>query len=166
MYTKVKKRIGGDGERFSIMIGSETRLPLYYPNLFVTTQIRGRGCAANTCDKYLRILSILVEFECQNNYTFVERLKNFNYLNIGEIDALLLFCKTNFNNIKTKVTHIERNKNIVSASTIKERTSVITEYMLWLASLITPNITESNYAKLQRSITLIKAKSPKKIWQK
>lgn len=159
MQTEVKRRIGEDGERFSIMIDSKTKIPLYYPNLFITTQIRGEGCAANTCDKYLRTLQIFLEFEYENNFIVSRGLKKFNYLNIYEVDNLVEFCKKKFSN--NKVISINHS-NTVSATTASERIGVISEYINWLAKFITPNTNDQNNLKLEEFIVRLKAKAPKK----
>jgi len=159
MLTKVKRKIAENGERFSIMLDSKTNLPLYYPNLFITTQIRGRGCAANTSDKYLRILQIFLKFESENNFIVNRGLKEFNYLDIHEVDNLVVFCRKNFSN--NKVISINHS-NTVSAATTSERINVISEYINWLAKFITPNISDENNLKLEQFIVRLKAKSPKK----
>jgi len=142
------------------MIDKGTRLPLYYPNLFITTQIRGRGCAANTCDKYLRILQIFLEFEYANNLIVTRGLKEYNYLDIYEVDNLITFCKKRFNN--NKVIQIKDLK-IVAPSTTRERVIVIAEYVNWLAKFITPNISDEDNLKLEQFITKLKAKAPSKL---
>lgn len=159
MQTMVNKRIATNGERFSIMMDRNTGLPVYYPNLFITTQIRGRNCAANTCDKYLRILQILHEFELEENIEIIDRVKKFDYLNIYEIDNLITFCKRRFD--KAKLIPIGYSKS-VSPDTTHDRINLIAEYINWLAMFITPSINNSNNLKLEQFISKMKSKSPSK----
>ena len=41
--TRVKAFVMGSGERYCLLFDAQTRHPLYYPNLYVTTQVRNNS---------------------------------------------------------------------------------------------------------------------------
>ena len=57
----IRRFQGESGERFSILV-DDTGMPLYYPALYVTAELRGASLSINTINSVLSSLKLL--FAC------------------------------------------------------------------------------------------------------
>lgn len=76
------------GERFVLLIGPEN-LPVGQPCVFLTSQFRNPGCAANTLQKVAEALKCLYEWTYANDIHLHERLSCRQFLGRREIESLL-----------------------------------------------------------------------------
>jgi len=58
MQLSVRRFQGESGERFSILV-DDTGMPLYYPALYVTAEMRGASLSINTIDNALSALKAM-----------------------------------------------------------------------------------------------------------
>lgn len=167
----VKSFIMSNGERYCLLVDSVSGMPLFYPNLYVTTQIRNRSLSYSAMEGALASISILLKFMLERNQSLEERFKKGLFLNLSEIDALRDYCRKMFRNMKIKsnlirVRDIKGNKNkerngIVSSQTEYKRLTVIAQYIEWLAYYLSENSLSDERIKLiEKMIKGIKSRRP------
>lgn len=76
------------GERYPALIRREDGIPLYWPNVFVATQLRPRSLAANTLEYCQRALLLLFTFADSRGIDLVARLESCRLLAPHELDDL------------------------------------------------------------------------------
>ena len=59
--------VKSDGERHCLLVNSLTGLPQFFPNLFVTTQIRNASLSLSAMESVLVSISVLLHFCAKNN---------------------------------------------------------------------------------------------------
>ena len=132
--------IMNSGERYCLLV-DEFGLPEFYPNLFITTQVRNRSLSYASMESALSCISVLNDFLRQRNENIVRRFRNKSYFNLSELDAIRDHCQTNFSRKKLP-THWGTIPNIlgsqkdevkVTRQTEYVRLTVIANYIRWLA---------------------------------
>lgn len=137
-YTQ-KTIILESGERYVLLVDKDTGIPLYYPNLYITTQIRNRSLSLSAMSSALNGISILLEYlHTHYGKTPEKRFRVKDFLKIHELDAIRDFCqinhqKTKFNS-NTKLVKLKDEK--VSSATEYIRLTEIARYVRWLADQI------------------------------
>ncbi len=63
------------GERYCLLIDSDSDLPLFYPNLYVTTQIRNKSLSYSTMEATLSSISVLTSFFETQNQDIEKRIR-------------------------------------------------------------------------------------------
>ncbi|MCH4871107.1 hypothetical protein [Pseudomonas sp. TMW22089] len=51
------------GERHKLLVNAQTGIPLYYPSLFITTQVRAVGASVSTVQASLTALKVLYAWQ-------------------------------------------------------------------------------------------------------
>ncbi len=128
------------GERYCLLVNSKG-LPLYYPNLYVTTQVRNKALSFSTMESTLSGISILHRFLDEQEENLYFRFQKGRFLEESELDAIRDFCQIKF---RSQVNHKDRNvvhklyklqqlDDKVCAETEYARLTVIAKYLKWLA---------------------------------
>lgn len=156
------------GERYCLLIDSHSTLPLFYPNLYVTTQIRNKSLSYSAMESTLSSISVFISFLDTQNENIEKRIREGRLFQESELDALKDFCQMNFrtstytNNLLPFSKKKDRNKK-VSSATEYSRITVIAHYLTWLSTQIL-GMNQSHLAitqmnKLEKSL---KARRPEK----
>lgn len=131
------------GERYCLLV-DELGLPEFYPNLFLTTQVRNRSLSYASMESALGAISVLNGFLRQRNINIEQRFRNMSFLNLSELDAIRDYCQTNFNRKKhavgrgpalNMVAHL-KDEVKVTRQTEYIRLTLIAQYIRWLAEYI------------------------------
>ncbi|MEQ9998052.1 integrase [Pectobacterium odoriferum] len=125
---KVDKFILDSGERYCIVINKETAIPLYYPNLYLTTRFRNTGHAVATIESKAVNLSLFYRFLENSNINIESNILSGVYLSCGDIDRLVIYF--------SKVSDLRKNMNLksdhISKRTLCHRLDSIIDYISWL----------------------------------
>ena len=62
-------------ERYCLLIDSDSDLPLFYPNLYVTTQIRNKSLSYSAMEATLSSISVLISFLDAQNEDIEKRIR-------------------------------------------------------------------------------------------
>jgi len=158
-----------NGERYCLLIDSNSGVPLFYPNLYITTQIRNRSLSYSAMKTSLTGISILLEFTRKRNQSIDERFRKGLFLNLNEIDALRDHCQliisskinSRNSNIFLAKKYIKEQNEMVSSRTEYHRLTVIAHYVEWLAVYLSENNHTPEQRKLiERMVKAIKARRP------
>ncbi|MCI4411621.1 MAG: site-specific integrase, partial [Thiotrichales bacterium] len=154
-----------DGERYCLLVDSVTGLPLFYPNLFVTTQIRNASLSFSAMESVLVGVSVLIRF-CQHaGIDLDKRFQRKEFLVRHEIEALADFCQLKLRQepISQKVISIAHKKErLVASQTTYVRLTHIARYLAWLPSVMSPQLTREHNDKLRDMVLMIKTRRPVK----
>lgn len=140
----LKSFVMSDGERYCLLVDNSSGLPLYYPNLFVTTQVRNKSLSYSAMESALSGISILLRFMAERNDDIEARFNLNKYFEMHELDAIKDYCQIKFRvkaaSIDSNVmfTHDELQEGEEKASSQTEyiRLTVISHYVKWLAELL------------------------------
>ncbi|NRN28199.1 integrase [Photorhabdus luminescens] len=159
------------GERYCLVIDRASGLPLHYPNLFLTTQLRNSKSysyssivsAANNLVVFLRFLERRV-------INLEDRVLNRQFFEIHELDDLRDFTQRQFLTKPVDETvlnmfsldELEETRGIVESVTQYMRLTTIAEYFSWFANHIIskPDANESNL--IDKIEAQIKSRRPSK----
>jgi integrase len=127
------------GERYCLLVKSDSGVPLFYPNLFITTQVRNASLSFASMESALSSISVLLKFSDEHEIDLVERLRSGVFLKLNEVDALADFCQFNLSSkvAANKVISLAKvRKPRVANETVYRRLSVIAKYLEWLGTLL------------------------------
>lgn len=150
--TSIKNFIMLGGERYCLLVYSQSRHPLYYPNLYVTTQIRNASFSHSTMENALLSISILYNFCHVNKISLIERFKTEAFLSIHELDALVDYCRLNFK-------YASKSKT-VNNHNIYNRITHISNYLKWLVNLLNIKITTKQPSYFNNMIRMLNSRRP------
>lgn len=161
----IKSFMMENGERYCLLVESNLGLPVYYPNLYITTQIRNASLSYASMESTLSSISVLIKFLAERRIDLEKRFKAGQVLKLSEVEALADFCQFNLSsNISVnKVRHISGvQKRRVANGTVYSRLSVIAKYIEWLGSIVTPSKDRLVFKKkLEELVTRIRSRRPK-----
>lgn len=164
-----KSFVMSTGERYCLLVSS-AGLPLFYPNLYVTTQVRNRSQSYSAMESALGGISVLHRFLDQNGENLEKRFREGQFLEDSEMDAIRDFCQLSFRRgsgarnsavvpLKGRKVSIEH----VSAETVYVRLTVIAKYVRWLAEQITgTSADKAATLKIARMEQILKSRRPVK----
>ena len=87
-----------EGERVP-MLHDEQGLPLFYPTLFATSQLRNAGAAVNTIRNKLADLVVLLRWERVNARDLIAEFRSGRFLTVADIVSLRDFAKLDMRSI-------------------------------------------------------------------
>lgn len=139
MAISIQSFVMENGERYCLLVGSGSGVPLFYPNLFITTQVRNASLSFASMESALSSISVLLKFCDERKIDLVERLRSGAFFQLSEIDALADYCQFNLSSkvAANKVTSLAKvRKPRVANETVYRRLSVIAKYLEWLGTLL------------------------------
>jgi len=138
-----KAFVMGSGERYCLLVDS-SGLPLYYPNLYVTTQVRNKSLSFSAMESTLSGISVLNRFLDERGEDFQLRFHEGRFLDDSELDAIRDYCQIKFRTRTTRVDpkgvftldELQWSDEKVSAETEYVRLTVIAKYLKWFAEQV------------------------------
>lgn len=151
------------GERYCLVIDQLNGLPLYHPNLFITTQLRNKSDSFSTMISAANNLVVFLKFLIDRGINFGERIKSRIFLTINEIDDLRDYTQLKISSLSRKIPKNKRSMEaLVSPITHYMRLTTIADYCGWYANHLIrqPNLNES--MQIKRLESQIKSRRPAK----
>ncbi|MEI7367841.1 site-specific integrase [Pectobacterium sp. 1950-15] len=151
-------------ERYCLIVDHSTHLPVYYPNLFITTQIRNKSESISTMLSTAASLIIFLKFLSIRDINIEERIYKKQFLSIYETDDLRDFSQKRIinkkeNNVKT----IKEKRNThVASQTQYARLTIIYKYIEWLSYYLVENQDDFFAKNLTHCLNQIKERRPNK----
>lgn len=145
---KLKSWVMSNGERYCALVAQESGLPIFYPMLYVTTQVRNRSLSHAAMEQTHCALAVLLNFCEEKSIGLENRLIKRIFFTPAECDSIRDYCKNNFRPKKstqqTIVVPIKYNKKsgqieprkTVAKHTLSTRLTHIAHYTAWLAQLL------------------------------
>lgn len=144
-------RVLRGGERVPFLLDEQT-LPLFYPTLFETSQLRNSGAAVNTIRNKLQDIEVLLRWEAVNDRDLVAEFAIGQMLTLPDIVSLRDFCGLDVRYIDGMGLHRGSARNVtwldartgsvvsrprVSQAQQYNRLSTIADYLEFTASVVT-----------------------------
>lgn len=140
---KVKHIVGSSGERLKVVVDSFSGVPLYYPNLYITSQVRGSSKSVASILSFISAMKVLFSWCSEYSVDLEERWVRGKWLTLWEIDSLRDFCSLNQRELETRSSKVRALRSGIRASeamvggpTKYVRMTFIAEYLKWLASVM------------------------------
>lgn len=162
MQLSVRRFRSGPGERFSILV-DDTGMPLYYPTLYVTAELRGAGLAVNTINHALSAIKVLCAWAGYYCIDVESRFKRSELLLAHEIHSLRDFTQKRLADTRPQIGNvvpITRRQQPVSKECQYTRMSVMADYLGFLAGRLHP-MTATSAKDIDSMVRMIKANRPR-----
>ncbi|BEN22255.1 TPA: tyrosine-type recombinase/integrase [Serratia marcescens] len=135
MSYQIKKFVMSNGERGCLVLDKETQLPVYYQNLYLTTNVRNRSATASTMEIVATNLLILSNFLKSRKINIIDRIEIKEFLSVAEVDDLIRYARQRFD--KQKITNVRLIKgDQIARRTFGYRIHVFSSYLNWLCGLL------------------------------
>ena len=157
------------GERYCLVIDKATGLPVYHPNLFLTTQVR--NTKSNSFSSILSVansLVVLLRFLDRRTIDLEQRVIDKTFFEVHELDDLRDFTQRKFLSSPVddsvlsmfSLEELEEAEGFVESSTQYNRLTIIAEYLKWFTShtISRPSTIESK--QIDAIETQIKSRRP------
>lgn len=151
------------GERYCLVIDQLNGLPLYHPNLFITTQLRNKSDSFSTMISAANNLVVFLKFLIDRGINFEERITSRIFLTVNEIDDLRDYTQLKISSLPSNRLKNKRCiDSLVSPITHYMRLTTIADYCAWYANhfIQQPDLNESR--QIKRLQSEIKSRRPKK----
>ncbi len=159
-----------DGERMKILVEQATGVPLFYPNLYITSQIRGGDKSIATIQSFITSMKILYCWGAKYSIDIEGRWKRGDWFQIWELDSLRDFCSLGLRESTiefSKVVNIKKQRRSaerkVESATKYVRMTFVADYVKWLSYVMGAAKYDKKYKfDVETMYTRIKAQRPKK----
>ncbi len=140
------------GERYCLIVNGDTGLPLYFPNLYITTQVRNRSLSCSAMETSLAAIAVLLRFMDEINVDIENRFRRHEYFEAHELDAIRDYCHKKIS-IKlmsispSDVLRSEKHREVdgkVTTHTAYVRITAISHYIKWLAETLSSENRDRN----------------------
>lgn len=161
MQLAIRRFKGESGERFAILI-DEFGMPLFYPALYVTAQMRGASLSINTIDNALSALKAMYAWQSYYDLNLESRFKRSELLVGHEVHSLRDFMQKPMSGMwpsAGNVLAIQRKQDRVAKDNQYNRMSVIAEYVGFLAGRLHP-VTATSAREIAAMVSQVKANRP------
>lgn len=133
------------GERYCLLFDMASSMPLFHPNLFVTTQVRNKSNSVAAMESALSGINVLLSFCDEHRINLTDRFLRREFFFFGEMDAIRDYCQLAFGRrgiesienvrpIDSKARHKPKRKTGLASEYM--RLSHIAKYVEWLASAL------------------------------
>jgi integrase len=157
------------GERYCLVIEKATGLPVFHPNLFLTTQVR--NTKSNSFSSLLSAansLVVLLRFLDRRGIDLEQRVKNRAFLEVHELDDLRDFTQRKFQSSAVDDSvlsmfspeELEESEGFVESSTQYNRLTIIAEYIKWFISHVISRPSTTEWKQIDAIETQIKSRRP------
>lgn len=162
MQLAIRRFQGESGERFSILV-DDTGMPLYYPALYVTAEMRGGSLSINTINNALSALKAMCAWQDYYGQDLESRFKRSELLCRHEIHSLRDFMQKPLEDMwpkDKKVVALKGRQRRVAKDNQYNRMTVIAGYVGFLAGRLHP-VTVTSAQEIDAMVAQIKANRPK-----
>ena len=142
---RIKTFIMQSGERYCLLIDRTTGTPLYYPNLYVTTQIRNNGKSVAAMESALSSINVFLSYCDEEGLDLEQRFIQRKFFTLAEIDGIRDRCQKRFKKERAAtstgpvlVSPKQKPKPSKPAKSATEyvRLTDIGKYSKWLAEIL------------------------------
>ncbi|WP_028629269.1 tyrosine-type recombinase/integrase [Metapseudomonas resinovorans] len=161
MDISIRRFSGSDGERISVLVDA-SGMPLYYPTLYATWNLRQRGLAANSIFNALNAIKVLFAWEADVGISLESLFSQGELLGEERVRDLSDFLQLALSpaNRDKKVVPISRRPKTVGTSSHYFRLTVVADYVGFLAKRLYPASRGDRDIKLM--VAAIRANRPGK----
>lgn len=129
----------GDGERYCLLVEPESGMPLFYPSLFITTQVRNRSLSIASMDAASTAINVLLTHCNELGIDLQGRIRGRRFFNPAELDAVRDACQLRFGKHGSVAVLSFRRSNArqrIGAGSEYTRLTHIANYLQWLSQTL------------------------------
>ena len=93
---RISSYVMKSGERYCLLVDKSVGMPLYYPNLYITTQVRNSSKSVAAMESALTGLNVLLTFCDLKKFNLELRILEGNFFELNELDDFSDFCQQKF----------------------------------------------------------------------
>lgn len=145
------------GERYCLLVNKASGLPLYYPNLFLVTQVRNNSLSVATMEVALAGLNVLLAFCDERGVDMEARFLKREFFTLNELDAIRDYCQLSFARervdplggpipLSSKRKQKQKPARTTGLASEYMRLTCIAKYAKWLAEVILSTTMDRNTA--------------------
>ena len=142
------------GERYCLVVDRTTGLPIYHPNLFITTQLRNKSDSFSTMLSAANNIAIFLKFLKDRNINLEERILCRDLFEGYELDDLRDFTQQRFSKVS--------DGGVVSSITHYMRLTTAAQYLSWYTNHLIGQPNSDEAKRIRRIESQIKARRPTK----
>lgn len=142
---QIRSFVMQSGERYCLLFDKSSGMPTFYPNLFVTTQVRNKSNSVAAMESALSGLNVLLSYCDEHRINLTDRFLRREFFSVGEMDAIRDYCQLDFGkrdiestvnvrSIKPKARQKPTRKIGLASEYV--RLSHIAKYVEWLATIL------------------------------
>lgn len=159
------------GERYCALVDAGSGLPLWYPNLYATTQVRNAGRSLAAMEAALRAVSLLLGFADGRGIDLESRLAGGPALSMEELDELAGYCARRLGPRRPGPPPARargavlpaRATPAVSPAHRHQRLTRVADYLAWLsATLLGAGRSAGDDAAIERARRALLARRPRR----
>ena len=141
----IKSFVMKSGERYCLQVDKVSGLPLYYPNLFVTTQVRNNSLSVAVMKQSLISINVLLTFCDERKIDLEARFLKREFFEPQELDAIRDHCQLRFarervdssgNVIPLSPKGKPKQRKVTGLASEYMRLTHIGKYVKWLADTL------------------------------
>lgn len=157
------------GERYCLVIDKATGLPVFHPNLFLTTQVRNtKSNSFSSISSAATSLVVLLRFLDRRTIDLEQRVIDRTFFEVHELDDLRDFTQRKFLSSPVddsvlsmfSLEELEEAEGFVESSTQYNRLTIIAEYLKWFTSHIISRPSTIESKQIDAIETQIKSRRP------
>ncbi|MCG5498640.1 tyrosine-type recombinase/integrase [Ectothiorhodospira variabilis] len=165
---QVTRFVMDSGERYCLLKEQATCLPLYYPNLYLLTQLRNRSVAFATIEAEAAHLAVFHRYLIRRGINLDERISTGMLLRDFELEDLYHFTQRKALKVSTDVLdnslfmleELEESTDPVGSSTHYARLTATANYIQWLARHLLENPPKDYAEQISSICNQIKERRP------
>jgi len=163
----ISRFVMDSGERCCFVIDRSSGLPLYHPNLFLTTQLRNRSVASATVEAAASHLVVLMRFLDRTRIDLESRFSSRRFLKEFELDALRDFVQRKIrksaanSNQHSSSAHGASEASYISSGTQYTRLTTIADYLNWYANHLLDNADLDAVEQIETMCRQVRARRPR-----
>ena len=142
------------GERYCLVVDRTTGLPIYHPNLFITTQLRNKSDSFSTMLSAANNIAIFLNFLKDRDINLEERILCRDLFEGYELDDLRDFTQQRFSKVS--------DGGVVSSTTHYMRLTTAAQYLSWYTNHLIGQPSSDEAKRIRRIESQIKARRPTK----
>lgn len=142
---RIKSFVMKSGERYCLLIDKVSGLPLYYPNLFLATQVRNKSLSVAAMESALAGINVLLKFCDERGIELEDRFLKREFFMSHELDAIRDYCQLRFaqervdslgNVISLQSNGKQKLRRTTGLASEYMRLTHIAKYSKWLAEVL------------------------------
>lgn len=162
---RVSRFVIDSGERCCLIVDGSSGLPLYYPNLYLTTQLRSSSLSSSTIMSRASHLSVLLKFIDSCNIDIEKKILSREFLFTYEVDALKDYSQykrlTSKDSSNVSLLFDEEDLfEYVNLETLYARLTTFSYYLEWLSKELIVKLSQEDNERIEHMGDLIKARRP------
>jgi integrase len=137
----------GSGERYCLLVNPDSGMPLFHPNLFVTTQVRNRSLSVASMDAASTAINVLLTYCAGRGIDLESRIRARRFFSPAELDAIRDECQRRRSKHAGPAAMPFRGRKArqrIGAGSEYARLTYIANYLRWLShTLLGSTVDES-----------------------